>query len=178
MPPINLNETARTLDAGRLRTLQVIPVAIAVAVATACGAAILVHLTRPPLSGPPSYGEVSLVSLLSLVHVLLAVSLYGAAFMLYRKRVSTPPPAPATADTCLGIIRAASLLRLALLEAPALFGVVICIIASQRGVLHAEPLTWLNLASSAAFFIVLILTFPTRDRVTVLLTSMMAGTGS
>jgi hypothetical protein len=178
VPPINLNETVRTLDGGRLRVLQIIPLVIAGAVAAACAAAIALHIGRTPNALTATYEDISLVTLLSLIHLILAAALFAAAFMLYVRRVAPRPGTSPTVEECLRTLRSASILRLSLLEMPALFGVLICIVASQRGVLDLEPLYWLNLASAAAFLVITALTFPTRDRVTLLLTAMMSGTGA
>jgi hypothetical protein len=175
MPPINLNENVRALDGPRLRVLQVIPPAVAAAVLIACAAAVGLHATRAADAPAATYDDLTLISLLSLVHLVLAATAWGLAFLLYHRLLVRPSDTTPTVDGCLASIRTATIVRLSILEAPALFGALICIIASQRGVLDAEPFYWLNLASAAGLLAAVVLTFPTRDRITVLLTGMLGG---
>lgn len=178
MGPINLNETVRTLEGVGVRVLQIITAAVTLAVLTACSAALIVHAARTPDPAQAAYADLTLVSILTLAHLVLAAGAWGLAFVLYRKRLARPFETPPTAADCLAALRTATVLRLAVLEAPALFGAIVCLIASQRGVLDVEPLYWLNLASAAAFVAAAVLTFPTRDRVTVIVSGMMTGQGA
>ena len=61
-------------------------------------------------------------------------------------------------------IREAYTLRLALREAPALFGSTICFLAMQNGVLAAHPVAALNFGSSAAAVAYFIATLPNEER--------------
>ncbi len=51
-----------------------------------------------------------------------------------------------------------------MLEAPALFGIVVCLVGSLNGQLHAEPIYWLNLASTVVLVLFVALSFPSRER--------------
>lgn len=61
-------------------------------------------------------------------------------------------------------IRAAHILRLALREGPALFGVAICYMAVVNGVLDAHPIVGLNACSAAAAVAYLVTTPPSEER--------------
>jgi hypothetical protein len=65
--------------------------------------------------------------------------------------------------------RAAFIVRLALLEAPALCGVALCFLATQGGP-PADPMVWLGLLPAALFVLLSAMSFPNRERVTALLT--------
>lgn len=61
-------------------------------------------------------------------------------------------------------LRGAMILRLAALEGPALFGLVICLLAGLEGDLGAYPLIWLNAISAVFLILFTVATYPTRDR--------------
>ena len=69
----------------------------------------------------------------------------------------------------LALVSMASIIRLAMMEAPALFGIVICLLAVFGEGLDDQPVYWLNLASVVLFLFYLAASFPTRERVLELL---------
>lgn len=69
-----------------------------------------------------------------------------------------------SAEAAMEAIRSAVVLRLALREAPALFGLGICYIAVGNGVLDAHPAVALNAGSAAAAIAFFITTLPTPER--------------
>ena len=61
-------------------------------------------------------------------------------------------------------LRGAAILRLAMLEGCALFGVVICLLGVVLEAATQHPWIWANAASAALFLIFAVLTFPTAER--------------
>jgi len=61
-------------------------------------------------------------------------------------------------------IRLAHIIRLAVFESIAVFGLVICTLATFSGILQAYPLYWINLVSSLLFIVFLMNNFPTVDK--------------
>lgn len=116
----------------------------------------------PPSSDGAAAGpdQVRLITLLSAVHVMVALSSYAAGALLFSRVLHQRAPRDP-----LGRLRAATALRLALLEGPALFGAVICLLAVQPGVAEQVPLVWLNATSTFVLLFVVVVTFPTRERV-------------
>lgn len=104
--------------------------------------------------------QARLIMLLSAVHVMVALSSYAAGALLFSRVLHQRAP-----QDPLGRLRAATVLRLALLEGPALFGAVICLLAVQPGVAEQVPLVWLNATSTFVLLFVVVVTFPTRERV-------------
>ena len=62
-------------------------------------------------------------------------------------------------------LRSATIVRLALFEGVALFGAVICFLSLQLGVARDLPLVWLNAVSTFVLLFLVVVTFPTRERV-------------
>ncbi len=130
---------------------------------------------------PPGPGEFLLVNILSVMHgtALLTAGSVGSFFfqrMFSSDRLMTLPDTdPETlASQAVGKLRSALILRLALLEGAAFFGITVCILAMINGVLDAEPAYWLNLGSLAVFAAFGIVTFPTKERLIRLFEDMLA----
>lgn len=68
------------------------------------------------------------------------------------------------AGECVSRIRGALLLRAALVEGPALFGIVIILLASIFGELERQPLYWLAALPAAILLLYIAANFPTADR--------------
>jgi hypothetical protein len=69
------------------------------------------------------------------------------------------------AGKCLSQHRQVTMMRLALVEGAAFFGLCVCMIAVFRGALPAEPKYWINLASTALLVIYGALTLPSKERI-------------
>ena len=57
------------------------------------------------------------------------------------------------------------ILRLALLEAAAFLGLIICLAAAMSGALRLYPIYWINTASTVVVVLYVVLAFPSRDRI-------------
>ena len=75
------------------------------------------------------------------------------------------PPAEG-AMQWLSLVRKATILRLALIESPAIFGLTIYLIAAINGVLHDHPGYWGNRLSALILLLFIIATFPNSNRLT------------
>lgn len=120
----------------------------------------------------PTEAEIELVRLMTFGHIgLLAVNV-GVSFFLAR-RVFSPEAigegvgvidAQALAAKAVQQQRAAMIVRMALLEGSAFFGLVICLLATTNGVLGTAPEYWINLLSPFLLIGFGIATFPTKER--------------
>jgi F0F1-type ATP synthase membrane subunit c/vacuolar-type H+-ATPase subunit K len=120
----------------------------------------------------PAETEAGTVRLLTIVHLgLLAVNA-GVGFFL-AQRVFSPAAmnegaglsdARAVAEKAVQQQRAAMIIRMALLEGSAFFGLVVCMIGTTSGVFHASPEYWINLLSPFMLVAFGIATFPTKER--------------
>jgi len=113
-------------------------------------------------------GDVEVVRLLSIVHLGFGLSVYGAATYLYESkfRISAAVQSgPQLVETFLGALRTASIIRLAMFEGVAFFGLVVCLVAAQAGILQGNPEYWLNALSAVILAGLAATTFPTTKRV-------------
>jgi hypothetical protein len=62
-------------------------------------------------------------------------------------------------------IRTCMIMRIAFLEAPALFGLAIMIIAINNGTLAAQPIYALNMIPAAVMIITLVMLMPSKERI-------------
>jgi hypothetical protein len=69
----------------------------------------------------------------------------------------------------LGLVRRVTIIRLALLEGAAFFGLAVVLIAKMTGVVAAAPVYWLNALSAVIFIGFVMFTLPTRDTINDLL---------
>jgi hypothetical protein len=174
MGPINLNASRLMVRGGGLRSLQLI--AITMIAAATSFLAIVVASASSAGPAPVAHESTTLLNLLSLLHAVAACLCYWLAGAAYSRRLRArdDEAEPADPETFLERLRAAVVLRLALVEAPSFFGLVICFMAGNRGLLHHEPAYWLNLASAVFFLAFAMRTFPSRSRVEYLLSNIAA----
>ncbi|MBM4117619.1 hypothetical protein FJ251_07705 [bacterium] len=146
---------------GELRALQIVQVALMGGVLL-FGLVVVLIAMRPPAAGAAPIAQRVLV-LLSAVHAVIALIVWSLAPLLQGLLVARLGAQLGTAGG-VGALRGALIVRLALLEGPALFGLVICLIAATGGALRATPLYWLNALSAVAFVGYGVLSFPTAER--------------
>ncbi len=121
---------------------------------------------------PPSEEQLALVQTLSAVHAFVALGgftaslvVFKAAFFGKRPELPSSANAQAIADEGLTAVRSATILRFALMEAPAMLGMAVCLIAATSGVLAQQPLVWLNALSALLLIAFALVNFPTESRV-------------
>ncbi len=126
--------------------------------------AVIVAMSQvPELQGKaPEPGQVQLVTLLSAVHAFMCLSCWTLGVLLFQRTLATEVPAR---GGLMARLRAATILRLALFEGPALLGAVTCFLALQFGAARELPLVWLNAISTFVLLFMVVGTFPTRARV-------------
>jgi hypothetical protein len=127
-----------------------------------------------PADNPEGLMQVMTVVHFALLAVLLVLSamLFNAQFSDARLRSGVNltlndakgRPLTDNGSRCLALMRTAMILRLAMLEGPALFGLVVCLLGAINGFLHTHPLYWVNAASALYFIGYVVQTFPNRQR--------------
>ncbi|MBI4616185.1 MAG: hypothetical protein HY720_21390 [Planctomycetes bacterium] len=165
-PAITREEFEAALTPEALRPLQILPGALAAGVLTF---AMAVGVLFAQGSGAAEIPEGALQTLLtlSLANVLLTTSAAAMAVLLPGLMVRpglVPMDSQERAALCLGRIRSAIIVRFAVLEGPALYGWVVCLVAQRNGVLSTDPRFWLNALSTLPFVAGVVLGFPTRER--------------
>ena len=156
-----------------LRPLQIVHVAIAGGVFVFL--MIVLFLPGAGADGPQMEGEV--LSILSMIHAVFFFVALGVGRFLYDSRLRRDrleslaqgaPPEDA-ALRIIAMVRQASILRLALLEAPAFLGLAIVLIARVTGNMEPVPVYWFNALSAVFLFGFIAFTFPTREKIADLL---------
>lgn len=107
------------------------------------------------------------VMMLTVLHFLVIVVAYLGATFVYRtmlRRAFSPGQRAVSAEAVLSSIRLAGIVRLAIMEWAAFFGLVVIVVATQQWVLQNAPEYWVNLVSTIIMFGFAYATFPTRAR--------------
>ncbi|MFN0158547.1 MAG: hypothetical protein ACKVRP_10825 [Bacteroidota bacterium] len=166
MSIINLNEFQRALSETYVRSLQVIHAALAIGVIT-FAAVVYVVYSNPPAENPSLEDAAELLQTLTIIHVLLALSCYLAAQIAFT-RIAAPNQDVVenvpSVQSSLTRLRSALIVRLALFEAPAFFGLIVCMLGALNGVLHSQPEYWFNTFSSVIMLGLVVITFTTREK--------------
>jgi hypothetical protein len=157
----------------QLRPLQIIHFALAGGVSIFL--VVTMILTGSPVVVPP--GGEDLLTVLSMVHAIAFIAAIAIGRFLYdsqlrRDRLQSMAQGvseQAARDLVLGLLRRVTIVRLALLEGAAFFGLAVVLIAKMTGVVTEAPVYWLNALSSVIFIGFVVFTFPTRDKINDLL---------
>lgn len=118
-------------------------------------------------------GENTFLWLLTIVHLAMTVAafLMGhflAAFRAAQLRTGFDASgfdAEALAQACVAQHRFMTILRLALMEGAAYFGLVVCLLAVNAGALPADGKYWINLVSTLLLVGYGLFTLPTKERI-------------
>jgi F0F1-type ATP synthase membrane subunit c/vacuolar-type H+-ATPase subunit K len=120
----------------------------------------------------PGEAETDTVRLLSFIHLGLLVVNVGVSHFL-AQRVFSPEAlngvpgskdVHALAEKAVMQQRSAMVIRMALIEGSAFFGLVICMLGVSNGVFRVAPEYWINLLSPFMLVAFGIATFPTKER--------------
>lgn len=172
--PTNINpaEFQRALTPQVVFSFQVIHGGVIASAIMFAAAVFYVASTTP---SPSDFESLAKLDLLSMMHVLMATACYLLAKVVFDRQFRTDHespsistgaaalPAEAAADG-IRFLRKAIIIRLALMEAPAFFGLTICLVAALNGVLHEHPRYWANAWPAIILIVFIITTFPTSDR--------------
>jgi len=114
-------------------------------------------------------GDVEVVNILSIINALFAIGVFGISRMLFERMFADQQlnnsisSSAASYEQSLATIRAAIIIRMALLEGAAFFGLVVCMIAVTGGITQQKPEYLFNMASYLLFMLIGINTFPTKN---------------
>jgi small-conductance mechanosensitive channel len=118
------------------------------------------------------------VMMLTMLHFAVLAVAYLAATFVYRSmlaRAYSPEQRLVSPEAVLSSMRLAGIVRLAIMEWAAFFGLVVLVVATQQWVLQHSPEYWVNLISTIVMFGFVFLTFPTRARLEELSRASMSG---
>jgi hypothetical protein len=152
--PLTKADVAAVASPERVRILQIIYVALGAGVVS----------LGVVLWGISTDSEgFSSTALLSAVHGMLALGAFFMGMLLFELQIRRLGGLPSV-DQQIATITAAYVIRAALFEGPALFGIIVLFLAGNQQ-LAAQPIYWTNLASTVIFLFMLTMTFPTPDRI-------------
>jgi predicted PurR-regulated permease PerM len=118
--------------------------------------------------------DLELARILSMVNALLFLSSFPLAVLFHRRTVDSSIRrwlGGGSIQRVTSAIRRATLVRGALLEVSALFGLVVCLLGTIGGWIADNPGFWLNSATAGVFVLYGLANLPTRDRIHGLLES-------
>jgi hypothetical protein len=157
-----IDELEAALTPQEVQQFQIVQMAMGSGIALFLGIVLFLHSGRVFRPEATAEGAVLTVRILTAVHVLFTMSCWSLASFLY-PRLSRLE-AEQDAQAAVARLKSATIVRLALMEAPAVLGIVTVLLAGMFGVLEAHPAFWANLATAVAFFVFVVKSFPGRDR--------------
>lgn len=189
---VTLPEFQSALTPQNIRVFQIIQIAIGLGVVMFMGVVLFVYSSQTGSMNPAIMkDDYDLIKVLTLAHIMIAAGVYTIARVVFnlllgpsalqsgvtkamkdaQGRIIESP-----AEKILIMIRSAIIVRLAMIEAPALFGLIICLIATLNGTIRETPLIWMNMITAWILIGFVILTLPGKGRLEELFTSKMSGT--
>lgn len=157
-----------SLSGAYIKSLQVFHFAFAMGVLAFFFVVLFAYLQNP---AAPNAGDTSLMDLLTFAHLVYALVAYGGSVLVHRTIVSRALADGVrmySAERALAGLRTASVVRLAIMEAVAFFGLVALFLSIQTGTLQANPFYWVNLFSTVVLFAFVGWSFPSRERLELL----------
>jgi len=105
--------------------------------------------------------DVQFYWLLTSVQLVMSGSLLVLSSAVFNRLLDRIRDAP---DQAFSLLRSALIVRLAMLEAGALYGIVVCLLAVLDGTMKEHPVFWINLAGAVGMLLFLSWSFPTKER--------------
>lgn len=188
---VTLSEFQSALTPQNIRVIQIIHGAIALGVILFMGVVAFVYFSPTEHAGQYELKDAyDLIKVLTLAHIMIAAGVYTVARVVFNLLLGPSALQGGVAkemkdaqgraiinsgEKLMTMIRSALIVRLAMFEAPALFGLVICLIAITNGTIYETPAIWLN--SVTAFILIgfVILTFPNKEKLEELFNTRITG---
>jgi hypothetical protein len=175
MKKISLADVQRVLTPQTVKSFQVIYFGIVSGATFLMGMILYLHFSggEPQIA---SESSVAMVNRLTVMHfallvVLLFLSRYIPAFFVSERRIGSMMESLGSADNAdvaaslVAVMRTAKIMEIAVIEGPAFFGMVICLMAVTNQVMAGHPLYWINSVSYLVLVYRIYTDFPTRERV-------------
>ncbi len=165
--PFTRFDIEKALTNQQIQTMIIIRIALMMGVIFFYGAVFLIYSTQENAAAPTI--ETSVMDILSLVHAVFTFSAFFAStfisnLMLNKNKITESTPEFAALQA-INLFRTSSIVQIAIIEAAAMFGAIICLIAAQNGILHTFPSYWVNAGSAVLMIAVGLKSFPTKEYV-------------
>lgn len=145
-PPFSALDLAAVFAEPRLRALRILHLAMPAGVLAFVAVSLAIAFDPPQGSAAPG-----MPILLSAVTAALTAGAWVAAFRVHSVLLARGVATARKPDELLPAVQKARIVRLALLEAPALFGGLALLLAALDGSLRSQPLLVLNALPAAGF---------------------------
>lgn len=163
-------EIVSAMTPSYLRPLGIIHVAISMAPIFFAAAIVFVMLTMPPLVATPS--DISLIDVLSILNLVILASAWFVGSFIFQKMVASGISSEIAgndqtlrAEVILAALKSGLIVRLAMLEGSAVFGLTVCLLGVMRGVLPGESIYWFNLVPITFLIAYSVSNFPSSGRI-------------
>jgi hypothetical protein len=176
MRKITITDVQQVLTPQTVKSFQVIYFGIASGATFLMGMILYLHFSGGE-SQMASESSVVMVNRLTMMHFALLVALplsvpLNSGFILFpKKRIGSMMKSMEAADNAdvaaslVAVMRTAKIIEIAVIEGPAFFGMVICLMAVTNQVMSGHPLYWINTLSYLVLVYRIYTDFPTRERV-------------
>ncbi len=147
------------------RSMLIIHLAIAAGVASFAGIILFIYMTSAV--SPAGVLNDSTVGLLTKLHLGMVAVLFPLAMYLFSviiKNKMYKNPEMDAVEFLTGV-RTASIIRLAIMESAAFFGLIVCLIAVIDNIMRENPFYWINTVSAVFVIGFILLNIPNSDRI-------------
>jgi hypothetical protein len=159
------HEIRQAIDEPTVRSLQIVQLGLTAGVVLFAGVVwFRAHFLADPAAAESTIGEPLIVKL-AIGAIVAFLGIQRIADFVVRRRIAGAKGQGVPA--LLEAARTAFIVRLALLEAPALFGIALCFLASPNGP-PRNPMVWLGLLPAGLFVVLSAMSFPNRERLAAL----------
>ncbi|OHD65472.1 MAG: hypothetical protein A2176_13125 [Spirochaetes bacterium RBG_13_51_14] len=174
MKKVSISEIQNALNPEIVRSFQIIYIGIMAGATFFLCVILFMYLTGSP-GEEISMHSLETVNLLTLMHLISFAAGMVVSKYLYNRSLSEPAVESAINDMkadavsniaghYISIIRTAKIIRLALIEGPAFFGLVTCFLAVNNKIIYQYGYYWINIFSYIVFIYIVIKDFPTREK--------------
>jgi hypothetical protein len=162
---------------GYVKTLRIIFFAIATGPIIFWAIILFLFSNQPLVRGST---DLSLLNILSAIHAIMLITMIILVNYIFKNGlIGSKNPVLSMSgalsadqqkgsnpqEKFLGLFHSLSIMRLAILEGTAFFGMVVCFLAGKQGVLSTYPIYWLNAISTMLLASFVLKQFPSKEKI-------------
>jgi hypothetical protein len=172
-------EFRQQLTPEKIRPIQIIQLGMGLGIVVFGALVLLLYYSIPAPRANDITDSLFLLQILTYTHILFAIVSYAVTQVVFKKMLSrnrlsklsyetrnkTIQAGITPLDKCFFKIQGAIIVRLAMFEGVAFFGLVICLLGAIQGVLQLHTGYWVNAFSTVVALGLILKTYPTRERI-------------
>jgi hypothetical protein len=176
---LTYSELRQHLTPENIKPIQIIQLSLASGLIIVGALVLLLYYQIKPSQDHAVSGVLFLVRMLSLMHVMFAIPMYFLSPIILKKMISkdrlskiphgavsnTEPTEMTQSEKCLFMIRSAIIVRSAMYEGVAFFGLTILLLGAAKGILQSHTVYWVNAFSTIVALWLMLKTFPSREMI-------------